>query len=493
MKRKKIKKTSQTIFFIFVGICIWCLFFSSPIFAQERFRRVAPDPDPLPLLNLPDIESFTLTNGLNLTVIRQNKTPVMHVRMIILEGENSSPENFQGMATFTANMLTKGAGSLNSIQIEEAIESIGGKLETAVYPDYSLFSFSFLEENLDAALDILSNMFMKPTFLKQEIDNIKRTMFYDLRQKITDPEFLAKKILYHVLFHNHPYKNFMFNDDVIKNYDRDTLFSFFNSYYRPNNAQIVMIGNIDLNTATRKVSENFNEWQQKDIEKKVHPLPQSNSTTKICFIDLPRAKDATIYLGNIFSSENKTNMFPLLVFNQVLGGTTHSRLFMNLRESKGFAYWTFSEVEFFNQFGLIFISAKVQPESIYPSVTEIIKEIQYAVRSRIPNSDIERAKSYLIGNFPLTINTMDQFALRISEKIIYRQGDELWNNYYQGLSLVNSDDVFKTVNNTPLLTPVVVIVGDKDRLYEHLNNFDEVELYDQNGNLMYKINKENIQ
>ncbi len=486
-------KKSSAFFISLIWICIWGIPFPHSLSAQERFRRYVPDPDPLPLLNLPDIEPITLANGLGLTVIRQNKTPVMHLRMAISVGANSSPENLPGMATFTANMLNRGAGSLNSVQIEEAIESIGGKLDTAIYPDYTLFSFSFLEEYLDKALEVLSKMFMEPTFLKLEIENIKRTMFYDLRQKITDPEFLAKKILYHVLFRNHPFRNIMFNDDVIKNYDRDALFSFFNSYYRPNNAQIVLIGNINLNTATRKVSHYFNEWQKKDIEKKVVPSPQPNSATKICFIDLPREKDATIYLGNILSPEVKDNMFPLLVFNQVLGGTPYSRLHMNLRESKGLAYWTFSEVEFFYQFGLIFIRAKVQPESIYSSITEIIKEIQNVSQNRIPNSDIERAKSYLIGNFPLTINTMNQFALRISEKIVYKLGDELWNNYYESLSLVNSDDVFKTVNKTSLLTPVVVIVGDEEKLKDHLNNFEEVEFYDQNGTLLYKIKKENSQ
>ncbi len=452
--------------------------------SQERFRRDVPDPDPLPLLNLPDIELTTLANGLGLTVIRQNKTPVMHLRMIIFDGENSSPRDLPGMATFTANMLNRGAGSFNSAQFEEAIESIGGKLDFAVYPDYTLFSFSFLEDKLDAALDVLSKMFMEPTFTKLEIDNIKRTMFYDLRQKILDPEFLAKKILYHVLFRNHPTKNIMFNDDVIKNYDRDVLFSFFDTYYRPNNAHIVLIGNIDLNTATRKVSSYFNEWQKKDMKKIDVPSPQPNSATKICFIDLPRAKDATIYLGNILSPEIKSSIFHLLVFNQVLGGTPNSRLFMNLRESKGFAYWTYSEIELFDQFGLIFIRAKVQPESIFSSVGEIMIEIRNLTQSRILNSEIEQAKSYLIGNFPLTLNTMDQFALRISEKIMHQRGDELWNNYYESLSLVNSDDVFKTVNKISLLTPIVVIAGDREKLIKYLDAFREVEFYDQNGNLL---------
>ena len=471
----------------------WCFLLTLPLTAQERFRRDVPDPDPLPLLNLQDIEFFTLTNGLRLTVIRQDKTPVIHLRLMIADGENSSPTNLPGMATFAANMLNRGATSLTSVQIEEAIESMGGNFSSAVYPDFTLFSFSFLEEYLDDALEILSKMFLQPTFLKLEIENIKRTMKYDLLQKMTNPEFLAKKILYQILFREHPYRNIAFNDDVIKNYDRETLSTFFDTYYRPNNTQILLIGNLNLDTATRKVSDYFNQWQKKDIEKKNVPSPQPNGAIKICFVDLPRANDATIYLGNILSTEVKDNVFPFFVFNQVLGGTTNSRLFMNLRESKGFAYWTFSEVEFFKLFGLVFIRAKVQPESIYSSVIEIVKEIQNTVQNKIPNSEIEQAKSYLIGNFPLTINTMDQFALRISEKIVFNRGDELWNNYYESLSLVNSDDVFKTVNKTSLLTPVVVIVGDKEKLLDHLNSFEEVEIYNQNGVLLNKIKEEDSQ
>ena len=141
----KISRTHFVLFVSLVWIFIFCFSSSRPLSAQERFRRDVPDPDPLPRLNLPDIEMVPLANGLGLTVIRQNKTPMMHLRLVISKGENSSPENLPGMATFTANMLTKGAGSQNADQIEETIESIGGKLDTAVYPGYTLFSFSFLD------------------------------------------------------------------------------------------------------------------------------------------------------------------------------------------------------------------------------------------------------------------------------------------------------------------------------------------------------------
>ena len=460
--------------------------------AQERFRREAPPPDPLPGLSLPQVERHTLSNGLEMTVGRIDDTPIMYLRMIIAAGENSSPEDLPGLATFAANILNKGAGNLNSSQVEEQIESIGGSFTATVYPEFSLFSLAFLEEHLDEALDILSQMILQPVFSKLEIDNVKRSMFYNLMQRYALPELLGKKLLYQILFQNHPLYNMTFNEEVVKNFNRDALMAFFEEFYRPNNARILLFGNINLQTASRKVSHYFKDWQSKDIKKAETPPPTPNDSLKICFVDLPQSKNVTLFLGNILPLDNIENVFSFLVFNQVLGGTTNSRLLMNLRESKGYAFWAFSNVEFFRNFGLFYVRSMIQPDAIYNSVIEIIREIQKAKQDQLPISEIEQAKSYLIGHFPLQIRSWNDYASRMSEIEAYNRGEEHWKKYYESVSLVNAGDVFKTLTNTALLQPVVVIVGDHDALIAQLDRFDEVEYYDKNGNLQYKISKGEI-
>lgn len=478
----------KKILLLFLTVTVFLIADSS--LAQERFRREAPPPDPLPKLNLPQVERNTLVNGLELMAVRIDNAPIMELRVIIGDGESSSPEDLPGLATFTANMLDKGAGTLTSSQIEEQIESMGGSFSAEVFPDYSLFSFSFLEEHLDEALDLMSKMILQPIISKLEIDSVKRSMYYDHIQRYSFPEALGKKLLYQILFQNHPSQKITFNEEVIKNFNREALLAFFEKFYRPNNARILLFGNINLDIASRKISHNFKDWQSKDIEKAFIPPPVPNDTLKICFINIPQAKNATLFLGNTIPFDDQNDLFSFLVFNQVLGGTTNSRLLMNLRESnKRNVFWAFSEVEFFRNFGVFFVRSMIQPDAIYQSVSDILEEIRKAKQAPLPISDIEQAKSYLINHFPLTIRNMDEIASKVSEKEVYNRGDEFWNEYYESVSLVNAGDVFKSLANTSLLQPIIIIVGDEETLIDQLSEFDEVEFYDKNGILRFSLNK----
>lgn len=465
------------------------LILKSPLHSQERFRKSPPNPEPLPKLELPEINQALLSNSLSVSVVRQESLPVIFLRLIILTGESASPDNLPGLATFTANMLSRGTLNLSASDIEERIESIGGNFSTATYPDYSIFSFSFLDDYFDEALEILGEMILRPTFAKGEIASMKTSMFYDLVGKSSDPEFIAKRLLFQILFKDHPYRKIAYSEDVIKNLNRKDLIFFFDKFYRPNNAKLVLIGNLNLSTATRKVSRYLNTWREKEVPYFSFQPPEPQDKLRICFIDLPKAKEATIYMGNSVSPVSDEDFFSFLALNQVIGGTPTSRLFMNLRESKGYAYFAFSAIEFFKNMGLFYTKIRVRPEDTYASIMESLKEIQRITEEKISNSEIEQAKSYLIGNFPLKIKTLDELSLKISEIQAFNLGEEHWNKYYETITLINSEKVYETAQKYPLHSPVVVIVGDKKILTDHLEEFEETEVYDHKGIFQYKISK----
>ncbi len=179
----------------------------------------------------------------------------------------------------------------------------------------------------------------------------------------------------------------------------------------------------------------------------------------------------------------------MIVLNQVLGGTPASRLFMNLRESKGFAYYAFSEIDLFKACGVFFIRAKVRPEVAYDSVMEILKEIEKITKEKMPSYEIEQAKSYLIGNFPLKIETFDDLSLKVAQIQAFQLGEEHWSKYYENVMLIDSKKVFEIAQKFPILTPVVVIVGDIKTTLEHIRQFDEVDVYNNKGILQYSIRK----
>jgi zinc protease len=485
MRYKKLFRLSPCV----SAFLIFMLFLLAlPTRAQERFRRSPPYPEPYPEYSLPAIETHSLTNGLDLAVVRREDHPLICLRLIILTGESSSPNDLPGLATLTARMLPMGTATLSASDIEERIESIGGNLKVDIFPDYSTFTLCFLEEYLDEALMVLAEMILRPTFPRNEIANVQRTMFYELATQNMDPEFVARRVLFRILFENHPYKKIAFNQGVIKNLNRRNIVSFFSDYYRPNNAKLVLTGNLNLETASRKVSRYLSPWEKKDLQYSVVPSLNPREKIKICFISLPRAKDAVIYFGNIIFPIASPDYFPFVVFNQIIGGTSNSRLFMHLRESKGYAYYAFSEMQFFESSGVFLIRAKVRTEVIGRALAEMLKEIEAITKSQIPSQEIEQAKSYLIGNFPLNIDTIEKLSLKISEIQAFELGITHWEKYQENIMRITSEMVSRMGQKYSLDTPVIVIVGD----HEILNNLREVEeiaVYNTDGVLQYTIHK----
>jgi predicted Zn-dependent peptidase len=472
-------------------ILLWGLIFfqalvSSP---QERFRKSPPFPDPLQPLQLPAIESVRLSNDLTVAVVYQKDLPFISLELVVLAGESSSPAQLPGLATLTSDMLSRGTPLVSASEIEERIEAIGGTFSAATSLDYARFSFLFLDEYLDQALEVLSLMLLQPAFPDREIVNLKRTERYDIRQKQREPEFVGRRQLLWTLFNNHPYQRYLYNENVINNIGRDDIQTFFNKYYRPNNSILVLTGNLNLNIASRKVSQYLNTWQKKDVERPLLPPLERNNTEKVLFVDLPQAKDATLFVGNVIFPVGDPDFFPFAVLNQVLGGTPNSRLFMNLRESREYAYFAFSEMELFRSCGVYRIRAKVIPSACYASVQEILKELGRMTKEKVPTFEIEQAKSYLIGSFPLQVNKADSLTRRISEIAAFYLGEEYWNKFYDNIQLVDSGRVFEVAEKYLLPKPVVIIVGDKNSLLDHLRDFNKLEIYDVRGVLQFTMTK----
>ncbi|UCE20672.1 MAG: insulinase family protein, partial [Candidatus Aminicenantes bacterium] len=404
------------------------------------------------------------------------------LKIIVFAGESFSPENLPGLATLTAHSISRGVSDFSSAEIEEKIEFIGGDLSAEIHPDYSLFSFTFLEEYFDEALNLLSRMLIEPTFIRREIDSVRTTVYYDLLERSSDPDFFVKRLMLQTLFTNHIYKKSTFNEDGLRNITQKDIISFFNNHYRPNNTHIVFTGNLNFNTIFRETRRFFNRWQRGESNHSTPPSPEPQEEMKVCFIDTPGAKDATIYMGNIIMPATDPDIFPLIVMNQVLGGTPNSRLFMNLRESKQYAYNAFSEIEFFKSCSIFSIHARVRPEVVESSIMEIFNDINLITDKKIPSFDIEQAKSYLIGNFPLQIETHNDLSSKVAEHKALDLEDEHWNKYYENIMLINSEKVFELAKNLPLKTPVIVVAGDGDIVLNQFGEFiKEVDIYNKKG------------
>jgi zinc protease len=458
--------------------------------AQERFRKTPPPPDPTPELRLPNVETYTLSNGLAISTVFREGQPFINIQLIVGTGEADSPRLSPGTASFAANMIVRGTIELSAGQILERIEAMGGRLSVNTRVEATVFTFQFLEEYLDQALDLLSQIILHPAFSDVELGVVRYNLYYDLLDKEKDASFVGKRQLLRELFRNHAYRAGFFNKDVLKNIKTSEVSRFYQTHYYPNWSHIVLTGNLSLRAATRKVSHFFNTWARGPEPRPALPLPPPNDELRVIFVDIPQAQEAMVFVGNVVPAMTSPAYFPLLVFQQVMGGSVNSRLMLNLRETKGYAYYAFSQVETYPGFDLFVVRARLAPEFVHASVEEVLNELRRNGTAPLPTAEVEQAKTFLLGRFPLTIERLENLAERIADLKLYDLADDFWSRYEENILLVNDERVFRLVQSLPLLTPVVVIAGDKRVLADQLKSFDKVDIFDAQGTFQYSLVKE---
>ena len=463
---------------------------SSPAMAQERFRRTPPLADSQPHeLSLPALERVTLPNGLAVAVADLSGSPLITLQLVIKAGEADSPPGLPAVAALTARMIGKGTKLLSADYFENMLESMGADFSVTVLMDYTVLTLHVLEEALDRALYALKLMVLDPAFSERELVAVRRTAYWELFERKKNPEFLGWRQLLRTLFEKTPYQTATYAEDVIKYVTAKDVAAFYARFYRPGNSVFLVSGNIDGDIAARKVGLNFNTWAPQPVERTPMPPPAPNTRDRICYVADPSAKDATIFAGNVIMDASNEDFFPFLVLKQVLGGTTQSRLFMNLRESKGYAYYAFSETEFFRTCGVFWARARVTPETIFPAVREIEREIRSLATEPAVPAEIEEAKSYLIGNLPARFESLDGFAEWMARVVALDLDLGHWDRMPERLKLVNVERAGTAAQKYLAAIPLVVIVGHPDWLLPYLGEFETIEVYDTTGMLKETLRK----
>jgi predicted Zn-dependent peptidase len=453
-----------------------------PAAAQGRFRRTPPLPDSFRELRLPEIQMIPMANGLTVAVTPQPGSPLVTLQVVIRAGESDSPRDLPYAATLAARMIGRGTKELSGDDMENMVESIGGDLSVTVSMDYTVLTFQVLAEFLDRALDTMRLMILEPEFRDLGFASIRRTFFYELQDRKKNPEFVGHRHLLRILFENNPYQTATWGEDVLRYVTMKDAHAFYNRFYAPNNAVFVVAGDVDGPAIARKIGQRFGTWPRRVIDRPAAPpAPTPNSKERVCFIDHPAAEEAVIFVGNLVMPPTAPDYYPFLVLNQALGGTMNSRLFMNLRESKGFASAAFSEAEFFQACGIFWAKARVAPETIHAAVQEIIKEFMAFSSQKIVPAEIEEAKSFLVGQLPLKFESPDRYADRLAWVVALGLDAGHWSRASDNLMLVNVEKVLEAAQKYLPMPPVIVIVGKMEWAAAALKDFNAVEIYDSTG------------
>lgn len=436
-------------------------------------RTTPPAIGPTPEVELPPIQRFRLGNGLEVLVVEARDLPVVDLQVIVRAGAAADPQDRAGRASLTAEMLDEGTATHGALELAEAIDFLGAELDTHATWDASIVSLHVLSPRLESALELLADVVIEPTFPDSEFERVRQERLAYLLQQQDEPRALAAKAFARELYGTeHPYgAPIAGTRESVAKLDRDALVEFYRTYYRPNNAFVVAVGDVDPATFVPLLERTLGRWQPALVPEIRLPEPQAARQTAIYLVDKPGAAQSEIRVGQVGPARDTEDYFPILVMNTILGGSFTSRLNMTLREERGYTYGAGSRFDLRQGPGPFMAWSAVFTDVTDSALVVFVDEIRRIREEPVPAAELERARNYAALGLPRSLETTAEIAAHVTEIELYGLGDDYLQNFMERVQAVTADDVMRVART--YLDPekmALVIVGDRQRIEEPLRN-----------------------
>ncbi|RMG73380.1 MAG: insulinase family protein, partial [Nitrospirae bacterium] len=390
-----------------------------------------------------DARREVLPEGLVLLHSGQHHLPVVHIVVLIKASPFDEPSEKAGLANLVAELLVEGTQSRTSEQISEEIDFIGAELDVSATRDYTTLSLAVLKKHLEKGLDILADVLLHPSFSEEEIKRKKELIKGSLKRAEEDPSFVASKEFRKALYgESHPYGRLVRGSaESLDRITRKDIQDFYNSYYRPDNAIISVVGDIDYQETVKLLSHYLKEWKAGTKSRKMSCSVPQRFERRIITIDRD-LKQATIVLGHLAVKRSDPDYYPLQVMNYILGGGGFaSRLMTRIREDMGLAYDVYSFITSSKDVGLFQVGVQTKNPSARDVIDVIVEEMKRIQNEPVTDEELSDAKAYLTGSFPRRIDTMGKIANFLVLTEFYGLGLNYDKDYIRLINSVTKKDI----------------------------------------------------
>ena len=449
----------------------------------EPFRRQMPQPLAPRPLNLPEPSETRLANGLAVVLIEDKRLPLINFRLAFRSGDANDPAELPGLSDMMSHLLTEGTGTRTSRQIAEEVERLGATLSVGSSSDFTTVAASGLSVYADEILELVADVTLRPTFPENEVTLACENTHQMLIQQRAQPTFLASERMAQVMFGNHPYSRISPTPEMLDALTRQNLLSFQESTFIPNNAVLMVVGEFEAEALLARIAQLFTEWKPAEVATPVFAGPPDRSQRIAYLIDRPGSAQSNIVIANHAITRTSPDYFPLLLMHTILGANASSRLFMNLREEKGYTYGAYSNLDARRLAGTFRTTAEVRTAVTGASLHEFFYELNRIRDEAVSVEEITNAKSYLTGVFPIRIETQDGLIDQlVSIKMFDLPGDFL-TTYRDQVNAVTTEEIQRVAQ--AYVQPdraALVIVGDAAEITEQIKPYSEtIEFYDTEG------------
>jgi zinc protease len=449
-------------------ICVLCLITSiiaPPLHAQRPDRSKPPKLGPPPTLELPPIQHFPLSNGLPVLLLEKHQVPLVQMNLLVKSGSTADPPAKSGLASLTAGMLTEGAGTRNALQLADAIDFLGASLAASAGQHTTVVRLHTPLSKLDSALALFADVVLRPQFPAEELERTRKELLTALVQWHDEPRAIASVLFDKTLYGTHPYGvPSIGNEQSIRSFTTEDLKQFHEKYFHPNNATLIVVGDVTVQSVQSKLEDAFGAWPQGDIPSLTLPPIGQIERREIYLVDKPGAAQSEIRIGRIGAQRLTDDYYDILVMNSILGGSFTSRLNQNLREQHGYTYGAASRFDFMPLPGPFLAGAAVQTAVTDKALVEFMNELN-GILQPVSDEELTRAKNYLALRYPENFQSVAQIADQLDELVIYELADDYFNNYVQHILAVTKEDVQRVARK--YIDPekvAIIIMGDQKQI-----------------------------
>ncbi len=461
--------------------------FGISTFAQktmnEDFRKTAPAPLAPKPFDIPKPFETVLPNGLKVVIFENNRLPLVSYRLAFKTGEINDPVDSTGLTSALTSMLNEGTRTRSSKQLAEEIERLGASVSANANEDNTIVSGSALSLYSSDVLRLMADMVLNPTFPESELALYKKNTIENLKYQHSQPGFLADEQISKILYGTHPYSIVSPSDADVEKITREKLLTFRDKMLVPNNATLIVVGDVNRENLLKEIKDNFGDWKKGTREDMKFSAPPTRSATTLTVVDRPGSIQSNIVIANLAIDRSNPDYFPVLVMNQVLGAGPSSRLFMNLREAKGYTYGAYSQFDAKRLAGNFQATAEVRSPVTGDSLKEFFYELNRIRNEKATEKELKDAKSYLTGVFPLKAETQEGLTNLLVSQQLYDLPADYLQTYRDKINAVTLDDVERVAKK--YISPdkiAIVVVGDAEEILPQLKPYStKIEVFDAAG------------
>jgi zinc protease len=430
-----------------------------------------PTLSPPPRLALPPITTRELPNGLRLMVVEHHELPVADFALIVRSGYEADSRERTGLASLTAALLDEGTPTRSALQIADQQAFLGVRLNTSAGWDASTVSLHTPTAQLDSALALFADVVLNPAFPQAEVERLRAERLTLLTQLKDRPTAIADQAYAAIVFGgDHPYgRPTLGTEASVKGITRSDVREYYGEHYRPNNATLIVVGDVRPADIEQRLSALLGRWQRRNMPQAVFTKAPARDDasprrTTIYLIDKPGAAQSSVRIGAIGVARSTPDYFPLLVMNTVLGVPFTSRLNQNLRETHGYTYGARSRFDMRREAGPFTAMGEIVTAKTDSALIEFMKELR-AIRDTVPQAELQKAKRYLQLQLPSLFETTGDIAFQLTPLAVHNVPLDFYNSYVQQIERVTQADVQRVARK--YIDPQrvsIVVVGDRKQI-----------------------------